>query len=156
MKKRALVAALVGLIALSSSFAEGKLTGIGVFGSFGGSTTGSTGSGLGLSIKMGSFPVLGLQYNLAGSGSLALSCDYYVVDSEPVSGPLTWYLGIGAFGGLSFGSETSFDIGLRAPVGLQLWPVRKLEIFLAGVPILHFLPSPNLGIGGELGLRIHF
>jgi hypothetical protein len=155
MQKKILVAVLILFVALSSSFAAGKkLTAIGVFGSYAGST-GYTGGGLGLSLKMGSFPVLGLQYNVGGSGSLALSCDYYLVDTEALGGPLTWFLGVGAFGGLSFGSSGSFDFGLRAPIGLQLWPIKKCEIYLAAVPVLHFLPSPNLGLGGELGFRIH-
>ena len=155
MKKKSLMATVILFIAASSSFAAGKVTAVGIFGSFMGSTTGSTGGGIGLSIKMGSFPVLGLQYNLAGAGSMALSCDYYLVDSEAVAGPLTWFLGVGAFGGISFESGSSFDFGLRAPIGLQLWPIKKCEFYGSLVPILHLLPTPSPRIGAELGFRIH-
>jgi hypothetical protein len=154
MQKKSLIVVLILFVALSSSFAAGKVTGIGVFGSYAGST-GATGGGLGLTVKMGSFPVLGLQYNINNNGSLALSCDYYIVDSEALGGPITWFLGVGAFGGIGFASGSSFDFGLRAPIGLQLWPIRKCEIYLSGVPVLHFLPSPSLGLGAELGFRIH-
>ena len=155
MQKKSLVAVFIIFVALSSSFAAGKkLTAIGVFGSYAGST-GYTGGGFGLTLKMGSFPVLGLQYNLGDNGNLALSCDYYVVDTEAVGGPLTWFLGLGAFGGFGFGSNSGFDFGLRAPIGLQLWPIKKCEIYLAGVPILHFLNTVSPGFGAELGFRIH-
>jgi hypothetical protein len=158
MHKKLVIVVLSLALISGAAFASGPggLSGIGVFGSFGGSTTGSTGGGVGLSLKFGSFPVLGIQYDLSGNGRLALACDYYVIDAQGLAGPLSFYLGVGAFGGLSFGTPASFDLGLRIPVGLQLWPVSKLEIFLAGVPIVRFIPTVTLGIGGEVGLRVHF
>ena len=148
--------ALVLSLSSLSAAGPGGITGIGVFGSLGNSTLGNTGGGLGLSLKFGSFPVLGLQYDLSGDGRLALSCDYYVIDAQGLTGPLSFYLGAGIFGGLGFGAGGSFDLGLRVPLGLQLWPVRKFEIFLAAVPLIRVIPTTSLGIGGEIGARIHF
>lgn len=148
----ALCISCMGLSAASS----GGLTGLGFFGSLGGSTLGSTGGGLGLSLKFGSFPVLGLQYNMSGDGRLAVSCDYYAIDAMPLGGLFSFYLGAGAFGGLTFGSPLEADIGLRVPVGLQFWPVNKLELFIAAVPYFRLIPSITPYVGGELGLRIHF
>jgi len=156
-KKLVIVVLALGLIS-GAAFASGPggLTGIGVFGSFGGSTTGSTGGGVGLSLKFGSFPVLGIQYDLTAPGRLALACDYYIIDAQGLAGPLSFFLGVGAFGGVSFGTPAAVDLGLRIPIGLQLWPVSKLELFLSGVPVVRFIPTVSLGIGGEIGLRVHF
>jgi len=153
MNKKILAIALVLFVAIGGCFAKG-VTGIGIFGSYGGST-GSTGGGLGLTIKMASFPVLGLQYNFAGSGSFALSCDYYIVDAKAIGGPVTWFLGVGGFAGMVFGNNGYFDAGLRLPIGIQIWPVSKVEFFLSAVPAVHFLPSPYIWLGGEIGLRYH-
>lgn len=157
--RKSIVALVLGLflsVTNLSAAGPGGLTGIGVFGSLGSSTLGNTGGGLGLSLKWGSFPVVGLQYDLSGDGRLALSCDYYVIDAQGITGPLSFYLGVGAFGGLGFGSAGTFDIGLRVPVGLQVWPVRKLEVYLAAVPLVRLIPTTTLGVGGEIGVRIHF
>jgi hypothetical protein len=158
MHKRVVVIVLALALLSGAAFASGPggLSGIGIFGSFAGSTTGSTGGGVGLTLKFGSFPVLGIQYDLSGAGRLAVSCDYYVIDAQGLAGPLSFYLGVGAFGGLAFGSTMQADLGLRLPIGLQLWPVRKLEIFLAAVPLVRLIPTISAGIGGEVGLRVHF
>ncbi len=160
MNKKILAIALVLFVAIGGCFAKGSsgLTGIGLFGSYGGAT-GYTGGGAGLTLKFGSFPVLGIQYNFYNSySSLALSCDYYVIDSKAIGGPLTWYLGVGGFAGFAFGNNgnsSSFDMGLRLPIGLQIWPVSKLELYIGAVPTIRFLPSIIPGIGAEVGLRIH-
>lgn len=158
MRKRGITLALALVICLGSLQAAGPggLSGLGVFGSLGNSTLGNTGGGLGLSLKFGSFPVLGLQYDLSGEGRIAVSCDYFVIDAQGIGGPFSFYLGAGLFGGVGFGSSGSFDLGLRVPFGLQLWPIKKLELFLAAVPLIRLYDSVSLGLGGELGARLHF
>jgi hypothetical protein len=70
---------------------------------------------------------------------------------------LDYYIAIGLYGGIAFSStDAMFDFGIRVPIGLELWPLKKLEIYLGFVPMISLLPEPNLGFGGELGLRVHF
>jgi len=142
----------------SSVFAKESplgLTGFGVYGSVG-QTAGKFGSGIGLSLKWGSFPVVGLQYDLAASRVNA-SVDYYVIDAEGLAKNLSYFIGGGLYAGLS-GNEGSepFDMGLRIPVGLQFWPVKKLELFLAPVLTIPLFPAPDVGFGAEFGARIRF
>ncbi len=147
------LALLFGTAFSSNIFAaEGPLglTGIGVYGSFG--TT--MGGGVGLSLKWGSFPVIGLKYNLADNGGmLNVSADYYVIDAEGLARNLSYFLGAGLYTGFS-GNNLQF--GLRVPVGLQFWPVRKFELYLSPVVSIPLLPTPSLDFGAELGARIRF
>lgn len=140
-----------------SVFAKGPLglTGIGVYGSFG-NTAGAMGGGVGLSMKWASFPVVGLQYDFNASRVNA-SLDYYVIDAEGLAKNLSYYLGAGIYGGVAGGDgEAAFDFGLRMPFGLQFWPVKKFELFLAPVLAVPLYPSPSVAFGIELGARIRF
>ena len=137
--------------------AEGPLglSGFGVYGSFG-NTSGAMGGGIGLSLKWRSFPVLGLQYDFNAT-RLNASVDYYVIDAEGLARNLSYYLGAGIYAGVaSNDNETAFDFGLRMPFGLQFWPVKKLELFLAPVLAIPLYPAPNIGFGIELGVRMRF
>ncbi|HOX31945.1 MAG TPA: hypothetical protein PLB91_06410 [Spirochaetales bacterium] len=150
-KKLVLLVLALAVGAASGAYASGPLgmTGIGVYGSVG-RTAGEFGSGGGLTMKFGSFPVLGFQYDFEAS-RFNVSFDYYVIDAEGIGNKLSYFLGVGGFAG--FGDD--FDFGLRLPVGLQFWPIKKFELFLSPVMTLAVVPSVDLGIGAEFGLRIH-
>jgi hypothetical protein len=156
MRKKAIILAFaLGLVAGSGAFAAGGpagLTGIGIFGSAG-STGGATAGGLGLTLKWGSFPVVGLKYDFTAQ-AMDLSCDYYVIDAEPIGKGFSYFLGAGAYLGLSSGDGMA--VGLRIPAGLQFWPVKKFELFLSPVLSVPVFPKITVGIGAELGLRVHF
>ena len=127
------------------------LTGFGVYGSFG--TT--MGGGVGLSLKWASFPVIGLKYNFGNQFNI--SADYYVVDGEGLASSLSYYIGAGLYAGYSASNSSNpFAFGLRIPVGLQFWPVKKLELFLAPVLSIPLFPTPTLDLGVELGARVRF
>ncbi len=129
------------------------LSGAGVYGSLG-STSGALGGGVGVALKWGAFPVVGLQYNLLQS-RINASADYYVVDAKGISTQLSYFLGAGAYAGLGLkGGSSAFDIGLRIPVGLQFWPVKGLELFAAPVLSVPLIPAPAVGFGAEFGLRV--
>lgn len=152
----------VALFAISSAavlFAApgpAGLTGIGVYGSLG-STSGSFGGGVGLSLKWASFPVVGLKYDF-NDARFNASLDYYVIDAEGLASNLSYYLGAGIYAGIAGDSDDdeSFDMGLRMPIGLQFWPVKKLELFFAPVISIPLYPAPDFGFGAELGARVHF
>ena len=159
MKRIAIVVFSLFAFVSASAFAKGPggVTAFGVYGSFISSTTGTTsGSSLGLTAKFGSFPVLGLQYLISSNPRLGMSCDYYIIDSARIGGIFTYFVGAGLYGGFAFGDSTAFDFGLRVPVGIQAWLVKKIELYLAGVPMIPLVPQPGFNFGAELGFRVHF
>lgn len=160
MKRVVKIALVLMLVIAGSSFAESRpktfgLTAIGAYGSWG-FTGNMAGGGVGVSLKFGSFPVVGLKYNFSGAGSLGASVDWYILDSVGLVDALTYFIGVGAFGYVNFGNPASGDIGLRGNFGLQIWPVKLVEIYLDLIPALTFIPTPQPGIGLEAGLRFHF
>jgi hypothetical protein len=159
MKRVLLIALVLILVIGGTSFAAGRpktygLTAIGAYGSWGWTGTSSVG-GIGLSLKFGSFPVIGLKYNLYGRGSIGASVDWYILDSMGLVDALTYFIGIGAFGYYQF-DPAQGNIGLRGNFGLQIWPVRLIEIYLDLIPTMTFIPSIDVGLGLEVGLRFHF
>jgi hypothetical protein len=154
MKKGIFALLIAAAVAVPTLFAEagpGGLTGLGVYGSFG-STAGALSGGLGLSLKWGSFPVVGLQYNVAG-GKFNASIDYYVIDAEGFAKNLSYFLGAGAYAGVG---ANKFDVGLRILGGIQFWPIKKVELYLSPVVPIALYPTVSPGIGVELGGRLHF
>jgi len=156
MKKFTII--LVFLLGISGfGFSAKKLTGVGIYGNLIGSGSGAFGTGLGLTLKFGNFPVLGLEWMFAErTGRLSLSCDYWVIN-EPLTGALKYYLGVGGFVGLGFlGDNTAIDFGGRIPIGLQIYPVKNFEIFTEFAPLITFFPTLNLSFALRLGIRVHF
>ena len=83
---------------------------------------------------------------IAESGGFALdvTVDYWFAHSR-LSGMLDYYVGIGGYLALGAGNQSSFDLGARLPIGLQVWPVgRVLEIFLEVAPA--WIPISNSGL----------
>ncbi|MFQ3547969.1 MAG: hypothetical protein SNJ56_06485 [Termitinemataceae bacterium] len=157
MKKLRLLFGAALLLVTSMTFAgPAGLTGLGVYGSLG-STAGTLGGGIGISLKWGSFPVVGLKYDV-NSSRFNASLDYYVIDAEGLASNLSYFLGAGLYAGIAGGSggNAAFDMGLRMPIGLQFWPVKKFELFFAPVIAIPLIPSPSFGFGAEFGARVRF
>jgi hypothetical protein len=156
MKKRVLMVLVTLFVAsLSTPLWAGPLglSAVGVYGSAG-SASGKLGGGIGLALKWGSFPVVGLQYDLT-SAKVNASFDYYVIDAKGFAGPFSYFVGAGGYAGIgASGGSAAFDFGLRIPVGLQFWPVSGLELFVAPVLTVPLFPSPTVGFGAEFGLRV--
>ncbi len=157
LNKRVLLSLLVlgTLLAATPVWAAGPagLSAVGVYGSAG-SSAGALGGGIGLSLKWRSFPVVGLQYDLA-QARLNASADYYVVDAKGFSGPFSYFVGAGGYVGIGSSSGgVSFDLGLRLPVGIQYWPLKGFELFLSPVLTVPLFPSPQVGFGAEFGVRV--
>jgi opacity protein-like surface antigen len=160
MKKILLLSGLFLAIA-GGSLSARDLTGIGIYGNFLAGTSDNSG-GLGLTLKYGHFPVLGAEFNFTSqTGNIGLSCDYWVINSS-LTGVLWYYLGVGLYGGMGISpNHFTGDFGLRIPIGLQIWPVEKLEIFGELAPRIAFIQENSVGInwGGfslRVGLRVHF
>jgi hypothetical protein len=131
---------------------------VGIFGSFIGNTTGDTGASLGLTARWGSFPIVGISYMFASNGfNLGAAVDYWATNLAISGTALHYFLGVGLFGGIAVrNSKLDPDFGLRVPIGLQIFPVKKFEIFIEGVPMIGFLPTVLIKFGADLGLRVYF
>ena len=144
---------LAGILGSGKVYAaEGPLglTGFGVYGSVGS----TMGGGVNLSLKWGSFPVIGLKYNFEGP-QFHVSADYYAIDGEVIEKNLTYFVGGGAYAGVD-GNEDAFDFGLRIPVGLQFWPLKNIELFVSPVLTIPLLSTIELDFGAEFGGRVRF
>lgn len=156
MKKTILAAAFITALFVINAPAF-SYNAVGIYGNFMGSTTGGAGGGLGISLKFGNFPVLGVSWNFSpNSFDLGIACDYWVINQK-LGGILDYYLGIGGYLGMNNGGGNfNLNPGARIPIGLQIWPVNKLELFLEFAPMITFLPSLNLGYSLSGGLRVAF
>jgi len=159
MKRVVKIALVLVLVMAGTSFAAGRpktfgLTAIGAYGSFG--YTGTAVGGIGLSLKFGSFPVIGLKYDFSEPARIGASVDWYILDSLGLVGACTYFLGVGGAVGLVTGTSASVDFALRGNIGLQVWPVDLLELYLDLIPTLNLFPRVTPGVGLELGLRFHF
>jgi opacity protein-like surface antigen len=154
--KRSLVLSVALFVAAAAAVqaAPGRLTALGLYGSINGSQAGSTGSGVGLSLGFGGFPVIGLEYDFT-EPRFGLSVDAWVVNDRFSGTPLSYYIGVGGFGGIAFNRSNGFDLGVRLPLGLQIFPLRQFEIYLEVTPMLHLIAlRPDLA--ASVGLRVHF
>lgn len=154
--KRVLLIFAVVMATAGASFAK-DMPAIGIYGDFLGNSTGGGTGGLGLTLQWGHFPVLGIEYMIDPHLiSLGVSCDYWVLNNHLV-GALDYYLGLGAYAGFTIGgNQTAFNIGGRVPIGLQIYPIEKFEVFLEAAPMVLFLPSLSIAYSARLGFRIHF
>ncbi len=153
MKRIGIAACLLFLIA-TGGFCVSEATCVGLYGDFGFGNVSY--GGLGLTFRIHPIPIMwGLVYDFGDQGSIALSGDWWVINAH-LTGALDYYLGVGLYVGTSFGSGGGINFGGRIPIGIQFYPIQKLEVFLEGAPVVSFIP--RISIGGEfrLGLRVHF
>ncbi|GAB1484434.1 hypothetical protein MASR2M78_32520 [Treponema sp.] len=102
MKKIVFLAGILSIVLAGAAFtAEAPLglTGIGVYGSIG-NTAGAFGGGAGISLKWGSFPVVGVQYDIEASRVNA-TFDYYAIDAEGLANKLSYFFGAGLYAGIA-------------------------------------------------------
>jgi hypothetical protein len=155
MKNKKIVIALVLLVAIAvpATFA----TGVGVaFGlPFGG---GLPGTNVMLSLKVSEIPFLmGLGFNLnESSSSFGLTGDWWVANKNLFSF-VNYYLGPGFY----VGYANRLLVGGRFPIGLNIYPVKNLELFMEIAPTLAVgigdsVTFPEWGFQSAFGLRFWF
>jgi hypothetical protein len=152
--KRILILSGILLMLAAGASASRPIGGIGLYGNLVGNSTGA-GGGLGLTLRSGSFPVIGLEWNLLQDSSIISgSLDCWLVNPYTDS-VLSYFIGIGGYAAMttSDGSST-FNLGGRVPFGLQLFPVDQLEIFLEVSPMIIFVPTIEWRASARLGFRI--
>jgi len=73
---------------------------------------------------------------------LFLSADYRIISGYPIIDFVQLFLGIGAYTQIYFQQADALQLGLRIPVGLQLFLVDNVvELFVEVAPTVGFLPT---------------
>ena len=157
MKKKILLLVLaILMIASASSFA------IGIGGAFSFSPIGSSPyNGGALSLKIDDLPLLGVSVSASnGQFNIGGTADWWMYN-EPLVEILNLYAGIGGFASISLGTSTNFDLGVRIPVGLNIFVLDPLELFLevapaVGVTLGDNFNFPSWGLQSAIGFRFWF
>ncbi len=154
MKKRIVLLVLLAVIAAAPAFS------FGIGGAFGIDLAGGTvGPGALLSFKLDEFPaVFGVGARLGeGNFRIGVTADWWLYTTNLVN-MLNLYVGPGLF--LNVGTGV-FDVGGRIPVGINMYVIDPLELFLEVAPVIgiEFSPVvdfPAWGVQGALGFRFWF
>jgi hypothetical protein len=160
MKKRLLLAFIVLLVVAAASFAV-KGEGLAIGAEVASTNFSSWGGMLNLHI-----PHVPLHFALGGyfgSGysGFDVKVDYWLLHGNFASG-FDWYVGLGGYFATQLQPDSTFSLGARLPLALQLWPFGELlEIFFEIAPA--WIPISNSGtafgnfvLQPALGFRIWF
>ena len=159
MRKKVAVLVLAGLLAFTvNGFAQRGTPDFAIGAALTSVNAGGVGAAVMLHIP--NVPLyFGIGADFTDGFAVAMTADYWLLHNQ-ITGMFHWYLGVGAYGAMSFGSP-AWNVGVRVPVALQLWPLNDefLEVFLelapAWVPLTSagFVPS-NIQAQIALGFRI--
>lgn len=157
MKKKVLLLVLVLLLLASvSTFAIG----IGAAGTYGWSTDNGLYGGF-LTLKLDDLPLLGIDV-ASGTNYLRIgaTADWWQLNKN-LSGMLNWYWGLGAYGRVTLADPVSFALGARLPIGLNMYILDPLELFIeaapsVGIGIGNSSVGLDWGVQGALGFRFWF
>lgn len=157
MRMKIALVALILLVAVAvpATFA----TGVGA--AFGLPFGGLPGSNVMLSLKLDSLPFLmGIGFSLGeNQTSFGFTADWWMVNQNLFSF-INYYLGPGFY--LAYdGPAQNILLGGRLPIGLNMFPVKNLELFVEIAPTLAVRFSnpivfPQFGFQGAFGLRFWF
>lgn len=147
MKKKVMVLAALLAAVIGAESAFGFAIG-GAFGFAGGAP------GAMVSIRPTKSPVLfGVTASFQNPASLGLTADWWLYQTS-LAGPLSLYIGPGAY--LSV-ANSSLALGARIPIGLQLFPLKPLELFVEVAPTIGIVPTFGaFGYQAALGFRFWF
>ncbi|AHC14536.1 hypothetical protein [Salinispira pacifica] len=147
MKKFAIILVILMIITVFSASA------VGIGASFGLPIGGLPGTDVMLSAKLDSLPfLLGLGFGIEPA-YFGATADWWVLN-ENLAGALNIYLGPGLYIG---GAANEFQLGGRLPIGLNMYPVDFLELFVEIAPTLTIAPVfPSFGAQAAFGLRFWF
>ncbi len=135
MKTKIASLVLVGLIVLAANVFAEKGTDDFAIGAQLTSSNLDTVGGM-LTLHIPKVPLFfGIGVNGGDEQRLAMTADYWLYHAQ-IAGMLNWYFGIGGYGALSTSDTSQFDVGVRFPVAIQIWPLDSelLEMFLEVAP----------------------
>lgn len=152
--KKLLVTIVAVLIMTTAVPALPAMSGIGLYGNLVGNGTGA-GGGAGMTLRYGSFPVIGLEWNFMPKASIfGVSLDCWLAN-QPLADRLSYYFGIGGYAALTgVNTPDVFNFGGRIPIGLQLFPADPFEIFLELAPMIILYPAIDWTVSVRLGFRV--
>ncbi len=158
--KRFLVVVFVLLMCFSASSAFAVKNGFAIGAEF---TFANWFGGYGamLTFHLPKFPVMFALGGAFGQGyaNLVITADWWLANSRLV-GILDYYIGLGLYGNVEVSNAGGgFAFGARLPLGLQIWPVGVLELFVELAPAWIPFTSggiylANFDLQGALGFRI--
>jgi hypothetical protein len=153
MKKIAILAVVLVLLTATSAFS------LGLGGAFGLQPVGGLpGSQVMLSAKLDQLPFLmGLGFAIGQDVfQLGFTADWWMLQE-----PLINFIGIYVGPGLYVGVANSVQVGARVPVGLQVFPIDVLELFLEVAPTISAIFGdpivfPDFALQASFGFRFWF
>ncbi len=156
--KKGLVLAIFLSLAATAVYAAPYKAAVG--GVFGANVLGSMPHSAMLTFRLGKYPpvfALGINIPKEGDASAALIMDWWLIQ-ESLTGMLNFYVGPGLY--TSIGNNL-FVLGGRVPVGLNIFPIKPLELFLEIAPGITFIAPdgvqiPNFGMQAGFGFRFWF
>lgn len=159
VKRALIIGSCLLLVAAAGAFAS---SGMGIGGAFNLEIVGPSGAGAtpglsalfsppGVPIMIGAGAILG-----SDQTSVLLTVDWWLYQQ-----PLVWKLGIYIGPGLYLVIADPFQLGVRVPVGFQIFPLEPLEVFLEIAPQLGIgfgdpVTFPEFSLVGALGVRFWF
>jgi hypothetical protein len=153
MRKRIVLLVLLAVIAAAPAFS------FGIGGAFGLNFVGGVGAGGLLSVKFDEYPaVFGVGARFGQDYfNLAVTADWWLYETNLVE-MLDLYVGPGLYAVV--GSNV-FDLGIRVPVGIHMYVIDPLELFLEIAPALGVGLSggfefPRFDVQGAVGFRFWF
>jgi len=118
------------------------------------------GSNVMLTFKLDGAPLIGVGAEFGNnSARLAGIFDFWLLQ-EPLAGMIGIYLGPGVYASLGFSNPPSVAVGARLPIGLQIFPLHFLELFIEVAPAIgvYFHPYADFGwnVQAAAGIRFWF
>ena len=157
MARKVLLISLVLFVLMAvGAFAYNGL-GLGLEGTFNFAGGGPLG-GLAICVSPPKVPIMiGASWAFRQGGSnLGFTVDWWLIQ-KTLAAPFGIYAGPGiGLGVQSLGNNGQFFLGLRVPIGLQLFLLNFIEPFLELAPGIEILPALNFWFQGALGIRFWF
>lgn len=157
----------ISFIALFLMLATGLFakTGVGAAFSYG-LDTGAGGAALNISHKAIPGTIFGITANISnGNTAIGIYDDWWLYQSN-LAGAIDLYLGPGLFVNFNASEgqdQVDINAGFRLPIGLRLFPITPLELFIEVAPTLTpitnsgvSISGSSIGAQGALGIRFWF
>lgn len=151
------------LLTMITTLAAGSAFGWGIGASYNLNFLDSATPGAALTFKLDNLPLISIAGRFGSNLlSLGLTADWWLYQQALGGTSVNLYAGVGGYGSLTmFGNNAYLDGGVRVPIGINIFPVKFLELFVEIAPALGITLSdpivfPNFGVQGAFGLRFWF
>ncbi len=154
---------VVIIVMVLTVLSTGNLFAFGIGGAFTLDVLESGTGGAALSIKLDQLdPILGISLSKGENNfNFGLTADWWMYRA-PLVGIIKLYIGPGGYINVANANDnTLIDLGLRIPVGFQIFLIDPLELFIefaprVGVQLSDPITFPSWGVQGAFGFRFWF